>query len=553
MRTFFLLALVFLSAAVFSQRSKIETIVIGLDQKGHAETEWPFDLSFYISGAVGEDVMAVVYNYRIQNEMTRKKKWVSFPDPGLTDSTGYLKKPRGWKPGVGDNSKFVMLCDGLHPNVKYDFQFVLTRKVKLDDKLVEEMRKKLADHLKGFFKSKLETEITSENLKSENTALRGIIMSYFPGKDLRMKADTTKKFDFNIFDLSPAVRIAQAQSPNFINATTTYQKETKKVIAVFTGITSQLFADIDLIQKDRIKLNGYSKEVLKVPFNPGLDEFKAYTLLDGIKLLRQISLRPSIMEDILTGKLKIINNSFTESGGEYHTESILFLSSVLSELSSGVIRDTVEGVEVPRFSYFKSMQESFEKMSSNIRKIADARSELSQVQSLLPDILSKIVQLEGVETEVLPVVDVVSDKTPYISAEAGIAYVQTFQSVAHYRGANIYFAPIEKRAPLKNFKGINRVWKSLSFQIGVANFFGDRAVNTYSLLGKSAKTADLNLALGWRLNRIIKINAGIIPYKTNNFNSINDKTKTRAAGYVSIGIDVNLLKAFGDVATLLSL
>jgi hypothetical protein len=427
--------------------------------------------------------------------------------------------------------------------------------VSLDTKTEAEMRSKLANRLEAFFKSKETTAITQAELIAENAALKAVVLSYFPGKKLLFKSDPTKVFYFDAFNMTDvSANLAFVSSTNLHTAKTNYNSAVTDLLDEMALVRNQILEDIDAIQNGKLEINPYSKEVLSLPFNPGLSEFKDYTLLDGLKLLRRLSLPGShILRMLLNDSLRITNNSFTVTEGKRHPESVLFIATLLEELGNQLIKDTKAGIESPRFAYFSNdMKTALQEIWKYSLEITDAETQFDKIEASLPDILARIVQFEALESDVLPVVDVVSESTPYISAEAGLSYTHSFRYATHYRGANIYFVPIEKRAPLSSFRGHNRILKSLCLQIGVSNFFGDRPQNTRSLLGKEAKT-DLNLALGWRLNRIIKLNAGIIPYKTNIKNVLSDNFELKGAGYVSIGLDVNLLKAFGDVATLLSL
>jgi hypothetical protein len=534
----------------------LETVEIGIDQKALSNVEWPFDLPFYLIGKIDDDVQAVMFNYRIADVNKRSKGWISFPNPNDIGTDGYLSAPKEWRRGKEDNTKFVFLCDGLHPNIKYNFRFEVIRKVSLDPNLVIEMKNKLGSHLKTFFKSKESIKITPAELNLENESLQAIVQSYFAGKKLLLKNNTSLPFTFDAFNVAPdASVLAFKASTNLHTALNNYEQAVSDMITEFDLVRSYILSDIDEIQTGKLNFNRYSNEVLTLPFNPGLKDFKAYSLLDGIKLLRQMSLplRP-YLKDLLQGRLKIINNGFNDTDGEPDPLSILFIASLLDALGQQqLIKDSIDGVEKPRFSYFSNlMQSAAKQITQYIPDIVEARGQLEMVTNKIPDILSTIVQFEALEIEILPIVDVVSEKSPYISTEAGISYVHPFRSATHYQGVNIYFVPIDKRAPLSSFRGGNRFLKMFCIQVGVSSYFGDRPVNTLSILGKSS-TLDLNLALGLRLNRIIKINAGVIPYKTNNTFELGDNYVLKNASYASIGIDVNLLKAFGDVGTLLKL
>lgn len=553
MRRFLISLFVLISIAARSQNSKLDVIQLGPELKSLRAVEWPYDIPFYLTVPIDADVVSMTMNYRIEDSNLRKKGWISFPHNKVAKDKkdGFLETPIPSDKDIFDKTRYSFLVPGLHPNIKYNFKFEVIKKVSLDAKLVTEMREKLAAELNRFFESRRNTAISGDDLKKEDTVLSKIVTSYFPGKDLRFKKNSKTNFSYKAFDLSPAVNLALAQSDDFEEANNTFKSASQNMRKEFDTARKKILSDIDSIQSGKLKMNRYSKEVLALPFNPGLKEFAGYSLLDGLKLLRQMSLPTSkdlklIMEDTF----RITNNSFARTGGKRHAETILFVASLLQELSNGVLRDTVKGIEVARFAYLKAMETWLTEITDNIPIMIKAEAEMDRVKELLPDILANIVQFESYEAVILPMVDVVSENTPYVSAEGGIAYIGPFESVARYSGANIYFSPINKKASMGKLRFGYRMLKMLSLQVGVMTHFGDRPVNTKSLIGGNS---DLSLGIGLRLNRIIKINAGIVSYKTNADNAISNDYKLKGAGFFSIGLDVNILKAFGKVGTLLNL
>lgn len=568
MRRFLISLLVLISIAARSQNSKLDVIQLGPELKSLRAVEWPYDIPFYLTVPIDADVVSMTMNYRIEDDKTRGKGWVSFPHQDLAkNKEGFLKTPIPADKDIFDKTRYSFLVPGLHPNIKYNFQFEAIKKVSLDAKLVLELREKLAAQLNDFFKSKLTTKIGPADLVIENAALTKIVESYFPEKKLRFKDRPAVRYNFTAFNMQPAENAAYAASQSLFTSTDAYKQAASDLLEEFDSMRDKILADIDAIQTGKLAMNRYSKEVLSLPFNPGLKEFTAYTLLDGLKLLRQMSLPASkYLNLILKDSFRITNNAFTKTGGKRHAETIYFVVSLLQELKNGALKDTIsvtvketirgvvtttsKKMEVSRFAYLSAMDDYLDEIMLDLPKMVAAEEQLETVKQLLPDILANIVQFESYEAVILPMVDVVSENTPYVSAEAGIAYVGPFESVMRYSGANIYFSPINKKASMSKLKLGYRLLKMFSLQVGVMTHFGDRPVNTKSLIGGNT---DLSVGIGLRLNRIIKINAGIVSYKTNAHNAISNDYKLRGAGFVSIGLDVNILKAFGKVATVLNL
>ena len=129
----------------------------------------------------------------------------------------------------------------------------------------------------------------------------------------------------------------------------------------------------------------------------------------------------------------------------------------------------------------------------------------------------------------------------YISADAGFAYSQEVESTVPYIGANVYFRPINKDAPLRMKGGLKR---RLSATIGVtASSIADKNKATRQDL---FNTQTLLLGGGFRVTDALRIGGGALIYEKV---SSND-AEIAAAPYVSISFDWNVAKQFAGVGKL---
>jgi hypothetical protein len=131
----------------------------------------------------------------------------------------------------------------------------------------------------------------------------------------------------------------------------------------------------------------------------------------------------------------------------------------------------------------------------------------------------------------------------YVSADAGFAYGPDVQVAVPYLGANIYFRPINKDAPLRLKGGIER---RVSATI---------ALTASSIADKQRKdlfnTQSLLLGGGFRLTDTLRLGGGVLVYKELN----SDPTAVSSSDlgispYVSVSFDWNVAKQFAGVGKL---
>jgi hypothetical protein len=150
-------------------------------------------------------------------------------------------------------------------------------------------------------------------------------------------------------------------------------------------------------------------------------------------------------------------------------------------------------------------------------------------------------------------IDVTSEKTPYISLDMGFNLRPwgTLTQFLIYQGANIYFSPIDKRAPLEYFRFGHAIRKIISLNIGVAQPFG--AVRNTDFKGSIDDKMHFLLGGGVRLNRIFKLNFNYIFYKINDKNPIVDRPRIKAYPYFGFSIDTDVIGALSTVGSAIGL
>lgn len=135
--------------------------------------------------------------------------------------------------------------------------------------------------------------------------------------------------------------------------------------------------------------------------------------------------------------------------------------------------------------------------------------------------------------------DGATPRNPYVSADAGLLYAGDIGTGALYIGSNIYFRPVNKRAPLSQ-KGSwsRRVAVTIGFTV---TSMADENERTRSDLFANQS---LVLGAGMRLTRSIRVGAGALVFKESNPNPLIAKQSAAITPYVSFSFDLDVARLF---------
>jgi len=543
-----------------SQTKTVEVITLSLDAASISAGGFPFDVPFLMKFPRPENAAVVQFKYRISERSMRGKKWVTFPsgsdiERSQNDNEDGWTRPsdsREWNKKKGND--VTLLCRGLHPNMRYDFSFDIFREFKLDEKTKLSLKEAMAAKINTFFIDALSNGYTDADKQSLasileqelNTAIGNACAG---GVTLREICYPYNSFAIRLNSSTDIGKAFDRAFGNFSNIQNTLFSRTEDISSICSTFQNDALAINTAIANVPDQLNAESKALLSQPVSPDIDLYKSLKYDQAFRLLARLTADPAAVKSFLNGTSVWQNGTMmpgTDSGS-----NVLLLYGLLQKLGNGKILLTNN---TNPFALLAG-EDYTRPINALLPTVSDIKKWEAQRVALInsfPDLTLQILGKETVMFETITIADISTEKTPYISAEAGIGYTPAFRSAYSYYGANFYFLPVNKQARLSSFKGWNRVGKMLCFNIGIANFFGVRPANTYSLLGTSAGT-DLTVGLGVRLTNIVKLNVGCLAYRTNNNNPLSDKKRIDASFYTSIGVDVNLLKAFSSVATALRL
>ena len=127
----------------------------------------------------------------------------------------------------------------------------------------------------------------------------------------------------------------------------------------------------------------------------------------------------------------------------------------------------------------------------------------------------------------------------YVSVDAGLLYAGDIAIGALYVGSNIYFRPINKRAPLAGFGDIGR---RLALTVGLTvSSVADENNKTRSDLFWNQSMV---LGAGYRLASSIRGGAGALLFRQSDPNPLVTRKSAAVTWYVSFSFDLDLLKGF---------
>lgn len=506
----------------------------------------PFDVPFYIEMEELSNYSSVYFRYGIKNVEDRKKRWITLPTIYNQD-TLYKSKSAFVK-----NGKAILYCPGLHPNIPYVFEIHLERELLKDDDYRQKLKDKIADKLVEYSKKYALQRVDSTQRNLLFKELDKAIKDYtvLQSNEMLIRKSNGKEYLTNHEDYAKPYGTIE----NAINKIVAVNEEIKGEAALAKEVSDMLSENAKSIIISLEEIFGQNsvwgeqlKKEMNSPVNSRLNGFGEYTLNDGLELLRTLAHKPSLLGEILSGRLKIENKIIVPTD-DYNIPSIHFIQLLLQKLKKGVIQYSINGKEKTAFKDnegFNNFLTVFSGLEDSYVSLENARIDLTKGINLVQDITIELLISETITQDVIPMIEVETEKSPYFSIGTGLGGALHYPSVFHYYVMNFYFVPVNKRAPLNSFKKGNRFLKMFSLQAGFANFFSSRPENTYSVLGENTKW-DVMLGVGFRITRILQVNTGTMLYRTNSRNPLLDKYTMKPSFYVSLGIDINFLKAIGN-------
>ncbi|MEJ5144675.1 hypothetical protein [Sphingobacterium sp. MYb388] len=532
---------------------KLDEISISINDLNLNRKELPFDVPFYIEVTDLENVSTISFSYQIKDILLRKKSWITFPLVESDENKTYVSPTVNVK-----NNKATLYCPGLHPNVAYDFTFEFLKTLPKEDLYREQLRNKIGNSISRFTKKYAAKKIIPEDREELYKEIDAVIKEHVatqPGEKIVRKDDPNTEYKTRNKDYQAAYSLLRDAHNKRISALTNINGPAgAELLLTKFGLVAKVIIDsLPQLQAKETIWSSELKKAMVLPVDVKLNQFKDYTLNDGLEILKLLANKPYTLNEILVGNKKIEDKEIVKTEA-IDMQSVKFIFSLLKILNEGIVEYTIDSNLNVLFTdeQFSSSFRVFKSMMNDYNDIAAADLDIAEAVASTKDITIEILVAQSITQDVITIPEVETAQSPYISIETGIGMATGYSSAFGYYVANFYFVPINKNAPLNSFKGWNKFFKMFSVQAGIANFLGKRPEYSHSIFGDNS-SRDLMLGVGMRFTKLLRINAGTILYKTNKDNPLLDKYHVKPSVYVSAGIDINFLKAIGTVADLFKL
>lgn len=545
------------AVSVFAKTIKI----VKVDLKNRQfEGSLPFDEKFHIIGGIDDDIQRVVLIYSIDKPkknrnyyfFTKKDCKYSKSVHWDRDKGGYLKE-----------DQFKLTIGPLHPKVTYKFKFKLYRKVKEDDKIVKDIFDILKDEL-GSFKVKdirnhcAVKKVTSKITKRIVTLFTKKSIEFFNENGDPVKWEMDPKGYFEIFK-------------NFPNKNTSISNRKKKLVALHRIFScyGYIFNNFYEILDQPNLLSAHFREVWNKPLNSSIEGFKSTRMSEVARIIfDDIScLTPEIkrkwLTEVLEGKARIVGNNIFPAN-ELDINSIRLLLDFFKKVKSKLFTYKVGGkyihvldneINKKKLPGKKQINKVLIDIVEKSEKVIVLTDEINQYPKKIDKSMNAFAKVLLKESYFADNYQFKSDvevietlkENSYFSIDLGIGHAYHPKITFLYTGVNFYFAPINKRASLKIYKGWDQLLKRFSLLVGLTS-------SKLELEGGANKdllsSGNIVFGGGLRIVKSLKANAGLLFFKQVDQNPLNEDTKVKAAFFYSVSFDIGIKSLLDKIGNL---
>jgi hypothetical protein len=135
-------------------------------------------------------------------------------------------------------------------------------------------------------------------------------------------------------------------------------------------------------------------------------------------------------------------------------------------------------------------------------------------------------------------------RSAYVSLDAGVAYPWRLQNMVFYAGANIYFRPVNKAAPLR-YKGT--FLHRFALTVGITTTVRDesrRAEDLRNTPDNDETSNSLLLGGGLRVTPSMRLGGGVLVFRETDPNPLINQKSVTVTPYVSFTADVDVAQIF---------
>lgn len=529
-----IIVLLSLNSNIACSQSKETEVTYDIDKR-EFENILPFDESFKIKFKSTKDISLIQVKYKIDqkgliNDKFRKKYYFQKD----SDAKGYLTSDLR---NVSSQSFSIGGIGPLHPNTPYIFEFSIYEKVNLTDAAANSLK---TDVEKFINKLYLNTEVLPDPetiIDRFNLVLQKHVSNLYDKEANELTVSTL--FLSDLTDYKSDLTVAKTAIKTAIDNN---DSDAKKIVP------SDFGPDFCKLIENLDSKNLVNPDILTEPMNLLIDGYGNVTLQEMINFYRLNCNRDfEYSSAIINGKAKFNNKlelqTLPKEQRYKNIESLeLLKSSIILMNKLKVINDNSP--------YFQraidhSINTRLDSIIAEEHIINDTRDKILEVNANTPNILLNKYSQTAFRNDYKAITDVQSAATPYINLDLGLLYASELNDVFALQTVNFHFAPVNRNAIFSELKGWDKFFKQACLQIGLAQRLGPTDESYHTFL-----TGDLGtpyMGLGFRVNRILRISAGMIAYREENNNPIITDKVTKGSFSFTITINSALSSALGLV------
>lgn len=450
------------------------------------------------------------------------------------------------------------LLGPLHPNREYVFEFLVSKKIELNEAEEKALREEIYKSIKEYFKdAKTNDLVKIDNFKAE---VQSLLKKYAGSDDIvnlsgqPIDLTNTPLFQTDLYkvisdiekdyiNLNKQFNSKDPTKNNLVKAKEGANKEIAKLeyVAIFDKIKTALESNDNISES--------FKGLLDAPINPIPGANEKLTLRQYLDFISTNYL--TYIQAIISGQQKIVGNSH-EASEKLDSESLKLLAVAFKKLERKSVKDdkgavyfdTSENKSLGRLS--RVIGDIVKEQNAYLKILANLKSGSEHIPNLLRNAIAK--KEIKISDEVK--IDVLAEKNAYIGLDAGVGFAfGSANGLFTYQGANLYFRPVNHQASFKDLKGWDKFYKRFSIYLGIAQIITDKEDRFTGLLDNSS----LLVGIGYRLNRGLRLNVGgLVHYLEDRIPTVDDKNIT-ISPTISLSFDINLIKAIGAVGKGLNL
>ena len=533
---------------------------IEIDLRSTAATgTLPFDVPFELVGNVPDRVDRIELVYR-------ECKGADCPRPGtikrdvncapVFDDRGAWRPPQPlvWErdaltaPKAGDVARFSLPVDALEAQRRYVFLFDVHGSPTDDQTAAfQPLARDLVSRRLASFTDPDQSQTAYDALRADLiTEVRTLAPCVVVGELLDPATDIDEQFTTSIAEI-----IDDQQQK--ANAVQTFNDGATRLRANLTSLSE---APLTLLVR-KLRALATSRPEVSADLDAHAD------------VIRLISLTPSQLEVVARGaaptspdrSLQSLSGTVSAADATARSNNLTQTRQLLRDLSDWLKRLDADGVigDLARTNDLTADQvtalrallargnlvetaasEAFRIASAARNAAANSASRDDRVNALADQVRQELRTVRLIGSDTVGTYDTFS--AWYVSADAGFAYAQDIESTVPYLGANIYFRPINKDAPLRMKGGLKRR-ASMTIGLTVSSIADQNKATRQDLFSNQS----LILGGGLRLTDTLRMGGGVLVYEKN---SAGSSSKLATAPYLSLSFDWNVAKQFAGVGKL---